>query len=76
MKKIYFCKENDVSKKVLKNLKEMFPELIVKRKGCVGECKTCKRCPFSLLDGKKVIKSDTDEELYKKINKQILKKAK
>ncbi|WP_209124712.1 DUF1450 domain-containing protein [Alkalihalobacillus sp. BA299] len=74
MKKIYFCKENDVSKKVFKNLKEKYPEVIVKRKGCVGECKTCKRCPFSLIDGKKVIKFETSDELHEKIKK--LKKVK
>ncbi|WP_216827628.1 DUF1450 domain-containing protein [Alkalihalobacterium elongatum] len=76
MKKIYFCKENDVSKKVFKHIKEKYPDITVKRKGCIGECKTCKRCPFSLIDGKKIIKCDTDDELFAKLNKQILKKAK
>ena len=64
MKKIYFCKKCDyVTKKLYKKVKKEFPDVTVKRTGCVGECNTCKNYPFSLLDGK-VVKSDHPNDLY------------
>ncbi|GAE34388.1 DUF1450 domain-containing protein [Halalkalibacter akibai] len=75
MDKIYFCKENKFkSKKAYKSLATSYPDLKIKRKGCLGKCKTCKECPFSVVDGK-VVKSETSDELYRKIDKQILKKT-
>ncbi|ARK30601.1 DUF1450 domain-containing protein [Halalkalibacter krulwichiae] len=75
MDKIYFCKENDFkTKKLYKTLKSSYPDLKIKRKGCLGKCKTCKECPFSLVDGK-VVKCDSNDELYRKLNKKILKKT-
>ncbi|MDT8861602.1 DUF1450 domain-containing protein [Alkalihalobacillus sp. MEB130] len=75
MHKVYFCKENEFkTKKAYKTLKEKYPNLIIKRKGCLGKCKTCKSCPFSVVDGK-VLESETGKELYKKLNKRILKQS-
>jgi len=75
MDKIYFCKENEYkTKKAYKTLKSSYPDLKIKRKGCLGKCKTCKSCPFSLVDGK-VVKSETTEDLYYKLNKRILKQT-
>ncbi len=75
MKKIYFCSENEFStKNVYKRLKLSYPNMKIKRKGCLGKCKMCKQCPFSMLDGE-VIKSKTSDKLYHKINKIILKES-
>lgn len=71
MKKIFFCQENDFkTKNIYKRLKALDLDIKIKRQNCIGECKTCKHSPFSIIDGK-VIKSDTAEELYKKIYKKI-----
>ncbi|WP_332628853.1 DUF1450 domain-containing protein [Halalkalibacter flavus] len=71
MRKVYFCKENEFkTKKTYKTLKGKYPEVTIKRKGCLGKCKTCKSCPFSLVDGK-VISCETGDELYKKLNKRL-----
>lgn len=71
MKKIFFCQDNDFkTKSVYKRLKDLDLDIKIKRKDCIGECKTCKHSPFSIIDGK-VIKSDTAEELFKKIYKKV-----
>lgn len=74
MKKIYFCKENDdfKTKKVYKSLKSLYPDIIIKRRGCVGKCKTCKKRPFSLVDNK-VVASKSAKKLHQKIDKQLKK---
>ncbi|MDZ5471553.1 DUF1450 domain-containing protein [Bacillus sp. 31A1R] len=72
MEKVYFCEKSKYhSKKEYKYLKSMFPKIKIKRKKCLGKCKTCKNCPFTLVDGK-VFKSDSTPELYLSIYKQIL----
>lgn len=71
MKKIVFCQENEFkTKKVYKKLKSLDLDVKIKRKGCIGECKTCKQSPFSVVNGK-VVKCDTADELYKKIYKKV-----
>lgn len=73
MKKIYFCRKNDFkTKKVIKKLQSEFPGIKAEPKGCVGKCKTCKGCPFLLLDGD-VIKSDSNKKLFKKTSKKVKK---
>ncbi|UTW70659.1 DUF1450 domain-containing protein [Anaerobacillus sp. HL2] len=37
----------------------------VKRKGCIGKCKTCKHSPFSVVNGK-VISCDSAKDLFKR----------
>lgn len=74
MKKVYFCRENDVyTKKVYKKLKSQFPDLKIRRKGCLGNCKMCKKEPFTLINGK-IVTCDTNKRLYVKIRKRIKKK--
>lgn len=71
MEKIVFCKENKYkSKKVYKKLKSLDLDIKIKRKGCIGQCKTCKNSPFSLLNGK-MLKCDSAKDLYKEIYKKV-----
>ncbi|MFC0472403.1 DUF1450 domain-containing protein [Halalkalibacter kiskunsagensis] len=76
MEKVYFCTKNEfkTNKAYNKSLKSSYPDLKIKRKGCLGKCKTCKQCPFTLIDGK-IMKSETGKDLYSKINKRILKES-
>lgn len=71
MNKIVFCEENKFNtKKVYKKLKDLDLDIKVKRKGCIGKCKTCKHSPFSMVDGK-VVSCDSAKDLYKEIYKKV-----
>jgi uncharacterized protein YuzB (UPF0349 family) len=71
MEKLYFCKKNKKgTKRVFKALQALFPLLKIKRKDCLGECKTCRSCPFVLHNGK-VLKEEHAKTLYWEINKHI-----
>ena len=75
MKKIYFCKKNNFKTKALyKALKILFPDKKIKRKDCLGKCKTCKQCPFLLVDGENV-SGRSLETLYFKTFKHIEKES-
>jgi len=71
--KIRFCEHNKGTGKVLKKLKENYPDANIKRKDCVKKCGPCKKAPFALVDGE-TIKADDGEELYKSIV-ELLKKS-
>ncbi|WP_096199710.1 DUF1450 domain-containing protein [Bacillus sp. FJAT-45350] len=68
MSKVCLCKENFKTKKVAKALESFNPSIKVKRKGCLGECKTCKKCPFYILNGK-ITKCNSIEDLYGQLKK-------
>jgi uncharacterized protein YuzB (UPF0349 family) len=71
MEKVYFCRKNDFETKALhKFLKTIFNHVKIKRKDCLGKCKTCKRCPFAVLDGE-VVKTQQIDELYSEINSRL-----
>ncbi len=73
MKKMHFCKKNKFATKTLYAFfKQTFKHVKIKRKDCVGKCKTCKHCPFVLLDGE-VVKATTTDELYDRIAYEITK---
>jgi len=75
MEKIYFCRENEFkTKKIYKALKMLYPNIKIKRKDCLGKCKTCKSCPFSLLDGE-LVKGPSIDDLYLQVNKRIYKEG-
>ncbi|MBU8907582.1 DUF1450 domain-containing protein [Desertibacillus haloalkaliphilus] len=76
MKKIRFCKKNEFkSKKVYKDLKARYPDQKIKRKDCLGKCKTCKCSAFVEVDGK-VKTFDSADELYATLNKKLKKSSK
>ena len=64
--KIRFCENNKGSGKVFKKLKENYPELNIKKKGCLKSCGPCKKLPIALVEGK-TIKAEDSEELYDRI---------
>jgi uncharacterized protein YuzB (UPF0349 family) len=64
--KIRFCENNKGTGKVLKKLKETYPDLNIKRKECLKICGNCKKSPLALVEGKVVSAADS-EELYRKI---------
>lgn len=72
MTKICFCKNNKhETKKVYKFLKKTYA-IKVKRKGCLGKCKTCKKGPFALIDGE-VVKCNTVDELFCEVTYRLMK---
>jgi uncharacterized protein YuzB (UPF0349 family) len=64
--KIRFCENNKGKGKVFRRLSEEHPDLDVKIKKCLGECKRCEKGPFALVDKVRVTGADGDE-LYGKI---------
>jgi len=71
MEKIRFCQKNGFeTKKLYKFLRATYKSVKIKRKNCVGKCKTCKHCPFVLIDGE-VVKATTVDELYYEITHRM-----
>jgi len=53
-------------------LQRTYKEVKVKRKGCLGECKTCKKGPFVLIDGD-MVKGNTVDELFFEATHRLMK---
>lgn len=71
MENVYFCRKNEFkTKKLYKALQALYPELNIKRKDCLGKCRTCKHSPFSTIDGE-VVKCPTVEELFQEVDGRI-----
>ncbi len=68
MKTIKYCSKNDKlgTKGVYQDIEKNFPSIQQQRKGCLSECKTCRRQPFVKV-GKKTIVGDTPEHLYEQL---------
>ncbi|KXG10803.1 hypothetical protein AT864_01394 [Anoxybacillus sp. P3H1B] len=72
MKKICFCKKNKFeSKQLYVFLKDTYKNIKIKRKDCLGKCKTCKRCPFALID-KEMVRCSTVDELYGEVQQRLI----
>ncbi|MFD1884349.1 DUF1450 domain-containing protein [Paenibacillus wenxiniae] len=68
METIKYCSKNDKlgTKNVYQDIGVHFPEIKQQRKGCLSECKTCRRQPFAKV-GKKMIVGDTPNHLYEQL---------
>ncbi len=68
MKTIKYCSKNDRcgTRQVQSDIEKNFPGIKQQRKGCLSECKTCRRQPFAKV-GKKMIVADTPAQLYEQI---------
>ncbi len=68
METIKYCSKNDKlgTKKVYQDIGVHFPAIKQQRKGCLSECKTCRRQPFAKV-GKKMIVGDTPTHLYEQL---------
>jgi uncharacterized protein YuzB (UPF0349 family) len=64
--KIRFCENNKGKGKVVRRLKEEFPDLDIKIKDCIKECSTCSEKPMAKVDKVMIIARD-GSMLYKKI---------
>jgi len=72
--KIRFCENNKGKGKVVRRLKEEFPDLNIKVKDCVKQCSSCRDQPVAVVDKNKVTGRDGDD-LYVKIIELIHKDA-
>jgi len=72
--KIRFCENNKGKGKVVRRLKEEFPDLNIKVKDCVKQCSSCRDQPVAVVDKIKVTGRDGDD-LYVKIIELIRKDA-
>jgi len=64
--KIRFCENNKGKGKVVRRLKEEFPDLNIKVKDCLKECSSCGEKPTAKVDKIRITASDGDA-LYQKI---------
>jgi len=64
--KIRFCENNKGKGKVVRRLKEEYPDLDIKIKDCIKECSSCDDKPMARVDKEKITARDGDA-LYKKI---------
>jgi uncharacterized protein YuzB (UPF0349 family) len=64
--KIRFCENNKGKGKVVRRLKEEFPDLDIKVKDCIKECSTCSEKPMAKVS-KDIITASDGGLLYKKI---------
>jgi len=72
--KIRFCEHNKGKGKVFRRLREEFPDLNIKIKGCVKQCSACRETPMATVDKRRVTARDGDE-LYRKILEAIARAA-
>ncbi|MEW4370210.1 DUF1450 domain-containing protein [Paenibacillus kandeliae] len=74
MKTIQYCPKNDKlgTKQVHADIAREYPDVKQQRKGCLKECKICRRQPFVKV-GKKLICADTPEQLYEQLSLLIRK---
>jgi len=72
--KIRFCENNKGKGKVVRRLKEEFPDLDIKIKDCIKECSSCDEKPTAKVDKIRITARDGDA-LYQKIL-EIIKKQK
>lgn len=68
--KIRFCDNNKGAGKVLKKLKEHYPEIDSKRKDCIKKCGPCKKELFAVVDGE-TVRAESGEQLYELITERI-----
>jgi len=73
--KIRFCEHNKGKGKVFRRLREEFPDLNIKIKGCVKQCSACRETPMATVDKRRVTARDGDE-LYRKLLEAIARAAK
>ncbi|MBN2984077.1 MULTISPECIES: DUF1450 domain-containing protein [Cohnella] len=72
MKKIKFCERNfkNGTKPVYKRLKGAYAEIEMKKKDCLGNCKTCKRECFALVKSG-IVSAPTPELLTERLTELI-----
>ncbi|CAM3267128.1 DUF1450 domain-containing protein [Paenibacillus lupini] len=72
MKKIKYCTRNlkNGTKPVYKAMKAKYPDIKMKKKDCLGDCRTCRRESFVMIKSKSICAASPDQ-LYKELKKLI-----
>lgn len=68
--KISFCENNKGKSKVIRKLKEKYPEVQTCIKDCIGKCNDCAKVPIAKIHHKIIVGKDR-EDIYNKIVKKI-----
>jgi len=68
--KISFCEKNKGKTKVIKKLKEKYPDIEMCVKKCIGKCNDCAKAPIAKIHHKIIVGTDR-EDIYNKIVKKI-----
>jgi uncharacterized protein YuzB (UPF0349 family) len=68
--KVSFCENNKGKTKVIKKLKEEYPDIEICIKKCIGKCHACSEASIAKINHKVVVGKDR-EELHHKLIKKI-----
>jgi uncharacterized protein YuzB (UPF0349 family) len=73
--KVEVCVSNvDLGSGLVCNLvKEHFPDVRIKRWGCLGYCHRCVHVPCVLIDDTVYVEAETAEELWEKVKSELSK---
>jgi uncharacterized protein YuzB (UPF0349 family) len=70
MLKIRFCRHNAGARSVCRQLVQEFPQLDIKHKDCLKQCKVCRSIPFVMV-GKHRISAESGELLMSELRRTI-----
>jgi uncharacterized protein YuzB (UPF0349 family) len=68
--KVSFCENNKGKTKVIKKLKEKYPDIEICMKKCIGKCHACSESHIAKINHKVIVGKDR-EEIYDKLVKKI-----
>lgn len=72
--KIRLCDRNKGKGKIYRKLREKYPDLDIKIRGCIKECRTCGEKPVAVVS-KVRVSARTSDNLYRKIVEAIKKEG-
>lgn len=68
--KVSFCENNRGKTKVIKKLKEEYPDIEICIKKCIGKCHACSETPIAKINHKVIVGKDR-EDIYSKLVEKI-----
>jgi uncharacterized protein YuzB (UPF0349 family) len=68
--KVSFCENNKGKTKVIKKLKEKYPDIEICIKDCIGKCHACAKVPIAKFNHKVIVGKDR-EDIHEKLVKKI-----
>ena len=71
--KVSFCENNKGKTKIIKKLKEEYPDIEICIKKCIGKCHACSEASIAKINHKVIVGKDR-EDIYEKLVEKIERK--
>ena len=68
--KVSFCENNKGKTKIIKKLKEQYPDIEICIKKCIGKCHDCSEASIAKINHKVIVAKDR-EDIYEKLTHKI-----